>query len=310
VALLVNYMQPAVGDLSEIDIPASTLRMLAQALAGPGNDGVFAPSSAVVTHRAAGANFSVDIAPFAAIVAGNDISDQGSYLITNTATYNLATPVAPGSGTRTHRLVGQVRDHRCNGSWAAGTYDWIPLIVQDSGGGLPALPASAVDLAHITIAAGQANVADTNIVNSYPLLKTLVTATTTLDLGPWQQYQASTGSWNSTGSWVPYSAGNWPHVAFTVPPSGKVYVTISGGVQPAANAACCIGFGVGGTDSVSPTFGRCISAGNGTTIRASVRCLVPGLTPGAADEAIAFWYQNAGGCSDTNDGHLIVEAVQ
>ena len=56
------------------------------------------------------------------------------------------------------------------------------------------------------------------------------------------------------------------------------------------------------------------SAWSGTAqtsaIRASNVSLVTGLTPGGSDVATAFWNQNGSGCSDTNDGHLIVKAVQ
>jgi hypothetical protein len=275
-----------------------------QALAGgfdSFHEGVIAPPSAVVTQRGAGANFSVDIAPFAAIVAGEDVTDQGSYLVTNTATFNLVTPTAPGSGTRTHRLVAQVRDKRANASWS--TYDWTPVIVVDSGSGEPAEPASSETLAHIVIAAGQANVSNANITQGYQVLRSL------LPLAPQQSFQASTGSWNVTNTWVAFSGGNWPTVPFTVPPSGQVKVIIHAGVIPSAGNTASIGFGISGTDTLAPTFGRCVSAQT-SAIRASCTYLVTGLTPGASDVATAWWNQNGGGCSDTNDGHLIVEAVQ
>jgi hypothetical protein len=304
-AFYVDFMQPASGD-SPISVPAATFRMLAASLAGLPNDGVIGPVSAVVTHRAAGANFSVDIQTFQAVVAGNDVTDQGSYLITNSSVANWPTPTAPGSGTRTHRLVGQVRDKRAAGTWS--TYDWTPVLLADSGSGLPALPPSAIDLASISISAGQANVQDSNITLRYPVLRSLVIS------GPWESFQTGVGAWNSTNTWVGYGPSNWPTVPFTVPPSGQVYVTIFAGVIGSAGNTAAVGFGISGTDSVNPTFGRCVSAGSGAsaavTIRASNRSLVTGLTPGASDVASAFWNMNGSGCSDTNDGHLIVEAVQ
>src|SRR5256714_13572513 len=117
-AFLINYMQPATGDPA-INVPASTFRMAIMALAGSGQEGIIAPTSAIVTQRAAGANFSVDIQPFQAIVAGGDVTDQGAYLVTNTSVANLVTPTAPGSGTRTHRLGPQVPDQRSNATGAA-----------------------------------------------------------------------------------------------------------------------------------------------------------------------------------------------
>jgi hypothetical protein len=306
VALLIDWCQPASGDAA-INVPAATFRMAIQALTGGSSaakEGVIAPASAIVTQRGAGANFSVDIAPFQGIVAGEDVTDQGAYLVTNTAVFNLATPTAPGSGTRTHRLVAQVRDKRANASWS--TYDWTPVIVVDSGSGEPAEPASSETLAHIVIAAGQANVSNANITQGYTVLRSLI------PIAPLQSFQAGVGSWNVTNTWVAYSAGNWPTVPFTVPPSGQVYVTIHAGVIGSSGNTAAVGFGISGTDSVAATFGRCVSAGNsgGVAVRASNRSLVTGLTPGASDVATAFWNQNGSGCSDTVDGHLIVEAVQ
>jgi hypothetical protein len=306
VALLIDFVQPATGDAA-INVPASTFRMVANALVGGSaatKEGVIAPASAIVTQRGAGANFSVDIAPFVAIVAGEDVTDQGGYIVTNTAVFNLATPSAPGAGTRTHRLVAQVRDKRANAGWS--TYDWTPLIVQDTGSGERDEPASSETLAHIVIAAGQPNVSNANITQGYQVLRSLIPN------APVQTFQAGVGSWNSTGSFVAYSGGNWPPATFTVPPSGQVYVTIHAGVIGSGGNTAAVGWGMSGTDSLSPTFGRCVSAGNAgsVAIRASNRTLVTGLTPGGTDTVTAYWNQNGAGCSDTNDGHLIVEAVQ
>ena len=93
------------------------------------------------------ANFSVDVQPFYGIIQGEDSTDQGSYLVVNTAVVNVTAPTAPASGTRTHRLVAQVRDYRNNATWGAGTYDWQPLLLQDTGSGEPARPNSAMTLA-------------------------------------------------------------------------------------------------------------------------------------------------------------------
>jgi hypothetical protein len=305
-AFLVDFMQPATGDAS-INVPASTFRMALQALVGGSSaskEGVIAPTSSVVVQRGAGANFSVDIQPFQAVIAGEDVTDQGAYVVTNTAVFNLATPSAPGSGTRTHRLVAQVRDKKNNGAWT--TYDWTPLIIADSGSGEPAEPASSETLAHIVIAAGQANVSNANITQGYQVLRSL------LPVDPQQSFQAGAGAWNVTNTWVAFGAGNWPPVTFTVPPSGKVYITIQAGVIGSSGNTAAISWAISGADSVASTLGRCVSAGGAgsVAIRASNRSLVTGLTPGASDTVTPAWFQNGSGCSDTTDGHLIVEAVQ
>lgn len=117
-----------------------------------------------VTQRGAGANFSVDVAAGYAFVPGGDVSLQGNYVVVNDATVNVATPSAPGSGTRVHRLVLQVRDKLNNGSWT--TYDGQLQLLQDTGSGTPATPASAISLATISISAGQANVSSGNITDT------------------------------------------------------------------------------------------------------------------------------------------------
>lgn len=160
------YMQPAAGDPA-ISYTAQQDRggLLGSVFSREGVLDVDA-GQLQVTQRAAGANFSVDIAPGRAAIFGDDVSDQGAYLVQNTTTYNLATPTAPGSGTRTHRLIARVRDKLHNGSWSV--YDWVPQILQDTGSGTPAEPASAITLALIIMSAGMSSVQNANISDRRP----------------------------------------------------------------------------------------------------------------------------------------------
>jgi hypothetical protein len=153
------YMQPGIGDPA-IQYTAQDDRasLLSAVFSREGVLDVDA-GQLKVTQRAAGANFSVDIAAGRAAIVGDDVSDQGTYVVTNTATVNLATPVAPGSGTRVHRVIARVKDKLHNGSWT--TYEWTLEILQDTGSGTPATPASAISLATISITAGQASVTTT-----------------------------------------------------------------------------------------------------------------------------------------------------
>jgi peptidoglycan hydrolase-like protein with peptidoglycan-binding domain len=164
-------MQPGSGD-PDITYTAQEWRQFLNGLMAAGavpldREGILGPAALKVTQRGAGANFSVDIAAGQALVSGGDITAQGPYWIWNDATFNLATPGAPGSGTRTHRVVAQIRDKLSNGSYT--TYDWVPLLLQDTGTGEPPEPASALTLAHVSIATGQANVSNANIADArYP----------------------------------------------------------------------------------------------------------------------------------------------
>lgn len=114
-----------------------------------------------VTQRTAGPNMQVEVAIGRAAVFGDDISDQGTYIITNTTPAFVTIPAAPGSGVRIHRIIARVRDRSANGAWAANTYNWIPDIVADTGAGLQPEPPSAITLAYVTVATGA-----TSVVNS------------------------------------------------------------------------------------------------------------------------------------------------
>lgn len=130
------------------------------------NTGVLDPYGSgglAVTQRAAGANFSVDVAAGYAFVPGGDVALQGNYIAMNDATVNVVTPAAPGSGTRVHRVVLQMRDKLNNGVYT--TYDGQIQLLQDTGAGTPATPASAIALAKVSISAGQANVSNANLID-------------------------------------------------------------------------------------------------------------------------------------------------
>lgn len=300
------WMQPASGD-PDIDTPAAQFRHVLMALAGgPGQNGVIGAASPVVTQRGAGANFSVDVQVFQAIVAGDDVTDQGSYLITNTAVLNAPTPAAPGAGTRTHRLVAQIRDKRSNGTYT--TYDWDLEVLQDTGSGEPDEPPSALTLAHITIAAGQANVSNANISQAYPVL------TPMSRVGPWWSFQSGAGPWNATNTWTDYSSGNWAPVTFTVPPSGRVYVTVSASpnVSIGSGGNAYVGYRISGTDTRN-ALTQYASGGASGIHQGSCRRLFTGLTPGGTDTITPGWFltpAGSGAATDGGDGQLIVEAVQ
>jgi hypothetical protein len=154
-------MQETVTDAADITFTAQEIRMYNTAVGRLNGQGVLNPANLAVTQRGAGANFSVDVAAGIAGVIGDDITNQGIYYAWNDATVNVVTPSAPVSGTRVHRLVAQIRDKLSNGTFT--TYDWQLQLLPDVGGGTPAEPNSAVTLALISIAAGQASVTNANI---------------------------------------------------------------------------------------------------------------------------------------------------
>lgn len=211
------YVQPAAGD-PEISYSALQDRagLLASIFSREGVLDVDAGQLAV-TQRAEGASYSIDIAAGRAAITGDDVSDQGIYLCTNTTKKNLATPSPPASGTRTHRVIARVRDKLHNGSWTV--YDWQLAILTDTGTGLPALPASAIHLATLTMSAGMTSVTNADIVNAPPR----ATVGTKARVGSIPVFN---NSWSAT------EATRQP--AFNINPDG--WVLLTGFIRRIANA--------------------------------------------------------------------------
>lgn len=140
------WMQAGIGD-ADVEFSALNDRLLIGELL---SEGVLGVGALKVSQRAAGANMSVDVAAGVAVIDGDDVPEQGSYMVASTAVENLVIPAPPGSGSRTHRIVAQIRDKLHNsGDWS--TYDWALQVLEDTGSGTPALPDSAITLALVTV---------------------------------------------------------------------------------------------------------------------------------------------------------------
>lgn len=157
------YMQPAEGDDT---FEYSGLDMRLGLTGAWASEGVTSAANFKVTQRAAGANMSVDVAGGIAIVTGNDVNLQGTYLCSSDAVENVTVPAAPVSGTRTHRIILWVKDKLYDGTLAANTYEFTVELQEDTGSGAPAMPDSAISLATVTVAASQTSVTDADITDT------------------------------------------------------------------------------------------------------------------------------------------------
>jgi len=162
------FMQPVVSDAA-IDYSAQEFRQFVRsqltAASGTGGEqGVLSAGGFQVTQRGAGANMSVDVASGLAYVVGDDVSNQGTYQCWNDGTVNITGFTVPGAGTFHHRVVLQVQDKLNNGAFSGYVANIVPVL--DTGGGLPAEPASAVTLATIDIPSGASSITNA-IINDY-----------------------------------------------------------------------------------------------------------------------------------------------
>ena len=115
-----------------------------------------------VTQRAAGANFTVDVAAGQAVIVGDGQANQGAYVVQSTAVESVTVPAPPGVGTRIDLLVARVRDSSVTGT----DDDFILEVVQGTvGNPAPAVPGSAIPLAEISVSAAQASILNANITD-------------------------------------------------------------------------------------------------------------------------------------------------
>jgi hypothetical protein len=155
------WLQATGGDPG-IAYPAAEFRQLIDKVA---REGVCGLTDFQVKQRAAGANLTVDFSAGSAFIAGDSVARQGKFLVDSTGVVNSGTNLTvPGSGTRTHRAIARVLDKQAAGS----AYGWTFEILEDTGSGMPALPASAVDLASIAVPTGSASITNSMIRDRRP----------------------------------------------------------------------------------------------------------------------------------------------
>lgn len=297
------FMQAAVGDAA-ISYSALAVRALVDAFVP--DEGVL--SGLRVSQRSAGPNMSVDVAVGTCVVLGDDVAGQGKYLCPSNAVNNVTVPAAPGSGSRVHRVVARVRDKLHNGTWT--TYEWVQEVLADTGSGTPALPASAITLATVTVSAGQVSVLNTHISNlAVPARVAGVPRAQATKM-------VSTPSFSVAGAWTDFTSGQMPPITLTTPASGTILVQCGGGDMHNNNSSTAtlrLGFRVSGTDTVA--------ADTATDHQASVtgadnyslsrRVPVTGLTPGGTITVTPQWRISSGtaGNIGLNACEMIVEPV-
>lgn len=111
------------------------------------DEGVMSLADLVVTQRAAGANFQVEVSTGTAVIDGDDEALQGPYVVDNTATKAVTVTAAPGSNSRYDLIVAAVRDPQAGGP---SGFDWYIYAVEGTVAAspvVPAVPDSAIPLA-------------------------------------------------------------------------------------------------------------------------------------------------------------------
>lgn len=266
-ALSALYLQASGGDAA-ITESAQDFRQLVGAVL---SEGIVTTGALLVAQRAAGANFTVDVAAGQAMVLGESVAQQGGYLITSTAVGSVTIPAAPASGSRTHRIILRQWDKTHDG----GTlYTPVLECLPDTGSGTPALPANAITLALVgPVVLGTASITNSLIVDqrapvAAPGGKLLCTSTTrpahvagrtiyetdtkytlTSDGALWRRTVTSADT--AVGSAMRMASGT-STVTFTASTAGSLAVTLPAGLFVAtpnvvATVRSAAGLAVGST---------------------------------------------------------------
>jgi hypothetical protein len=145
-------------------------------IAAFGDEGVV--TGMKVTQRAAGANYSVDVAAGSVLVAGDEIVNQGSYFA-RFAAANLPLDTPPQAGGRIDLIAVTIRDTDSGAS--AGTPAELRVIKGSASGSpaAPAVPNSTLVIAEVLLTAGLSSVLNASITDRRSLARPRVVVSST-----------------------------------------------------------------------------------------------------------------------------------
>jgi len=133
-------------------------------------------------------------------------------------------------------------------------------------------------------------------------------------LAPQASAQVSQPTFSTTAAWVAFTSGQWPPIAFVVPPSGMAWISVGAALQNINTTASTgwLAWAASGGYTESPSELNGLSTSGGRTY-ATRRVLRTGLTPGATVTITPQWQVSSAGTPTTvtrlDNGQLTVEPV-
>lgn len=129
-----------------------------------GTEGVLSATALKVSERSGTPNMSVDVAVGSAAIQGDDVSYQGMYHVVNDAVKNVVISTADATNPRKDLIVARVKDNthgQAGDLWEIAAITGVPNASPIE----PALPASAIKLAVVTVGAGVTSILNANIAD-------------------------------------------------------------------------------------------------------------------------------------------------
>ena len=137
-----------------------------------------------------------------------------------------------------------------------------------------------------------------------------------LGIAPTLTEYATKPSFSTTGSYTDFTSGQWPAATLTVPVSGAIRVTISGGNLSNGNtkdSTLRVAYRISGSDTVSasPLDSKCVLSTGAAEVSASRTTYISGLTPGGTITVTPQWRISSGTASTASidSGQLLIEPV-
>jgi len=256
--------------------PAALDRQLITAAFRPGVVGL---TELAVTQRAAGANFSVDVAAGRAVVPVTDAPNLGSALCASTAVNNLTVAGAPGAGlSRIDLVIARVYDASVIGGSINGWQLEIVTGTPAASPAAPALPASSLELARIAVASGQASVTTANITDRRVQsssaggpVERFVYTSPNVNVGASQSFTLTTFTMPFAGSIIAEFVATWDTAFGT-----SALVAGTGQLTTSTPAAAVTNLGLGPRSPASSYCGQCTMFGKWASIAAGTAVTIAG----------------------------------
>lgn len=242
----------------------------------------------------------------AGTAAITDINGRRYFAAVPEQIVNVSTINPNPAAKRTHTVLLAIYDRSVTGA-GYGAQIFVKEDVGDASPPVPAgQPAGYLTLGTFTVVGGQSSVLNTHITNT-------ATKATSGSYEPvWGSFMITKPPFNVTDTWVSFSGAAWPPLTVTVPPSGRLAVSVSAYLKNAASdAAGCHLRALFSKATIEGPSASDYLAAFGVAGTAATRRSLWNWAPGTQVLMTPQWFIGAGNAThcDMANARLLVESV-